>query len=193
MVIGNVGALRQKNFRRFMAYSSIAQVGYLMLALLAPPAYATGSILTYLFIYTAGNMAAFYVFTIAAQDKDESMDVIHGLHARSPVLAAVLMLAMFSLAGVPPLGGFIGKIYLFAGAAEVGRYGLVLFASLNSVASLFYYMTVIRAAYLTPVEDVRPLQSPSRALVIIAILLGAALVILGILAPFHHAIFRLSA
>lgn len=193
MVVGNLGAMRQRNFRRFMAYSSIAQVGYLLLALLAPPPYATGAILTYLFIYTAGNMAAFYVFTIAARDSDETMDVVHGLHARNPLLAAILMLAMFSLAGVPPLGGFVGKIYLFAGAAEAGRFGLVLFASLNSVASLFYYMTVIRAAYITSSTDLEPIRNPNRVLVVIAVLLGFALVVLGILAPFHHAIFRLSA
>jgi NADH-quinone oxidoreductase subunit N len=193
MVVGNLGALKQTNFRRFMAYSSIAQVGYLLTAFLASRAFAAGAILFYLFVYLAGNLAAFFVFSVVGQSRKEEFAALHGLSRRNPGLAAVLLLAMFSLAGVPPLAGFLGKFQLFASAAESGRYVLLLVAALNSVVSLYYYMIVIKEAYITPAtDDAPPHAVPPAARWCLAIL-TAMLLVLGLWPGLNDLVFAVAA
>ena len=190
MFVGNLGALKQRNLRRFMAYSSIAQVGYILLAFLSAREILLGSLMYYLGIYLAGNMAAFFVFSLVGRNHDETLDGLHGLSRSNPGLAAVLMLAMFSLAGVPPLAGFTGKFLLFSSAAETGHYGLLLFAALNSVASLYYYMIVIKEAYIVQPSG-EPVRLPvARATSGILLLLAVAMVVLGLWPAFHDIAFR---
>lgn len=190
MFVGNVGALKQHNFRRFMAYSSIAQVGYLLLAFLAEKSFAAGSVIYYIAIYLAGNMAAFFVFSAVGSTRTEEISSLRGLSQTNPAIAAVLMLSMFSLAGVPPLAGFIGKFFLFTAAGSSGHYALLLFAAFNSVASLYYYMLLIKEAYIVkPAGENIRIVSPvvtNRALFITA----AALIILGICPALNDLVFR---
>jgi NADH-quinone oxidoreductase subunit N len=153
MTIGNLTALHQTQMKRFLAYSSIAQAGYLMIGLTHRGDLGLTSVLYYLVVYLVSNMAAFGVVTlIAAATGKEDMRDYAGLSESNPVLAAVMMLAMFSLAGIPPLAGFLGKFYLFAAAADQGRYWLVFVGAVNATISLYYYLVVIKWMYIAKPE-----------------------------------------
>ncbi len=183
MLVGNLGALRQTSLGRFMAYSSIAQVGFLLLGLLGPKSDALFSCIQYLFIYAFGNFTAFMVFGLVAWKRPFELQSLRGLSRQSPALAFVLMLAMFSLAGIPPLAGFIGKFALLASAAKSGYIALVFFAAVNAVVSLYYYLIVIKEAYITEIpddiEDLGPLHFPFSARWAL-ILFSVGLLLLGI-------------
>ena len=159
MVVGNLGAMRQTNLRRFMAYSSISQAGYLLVAFVGDKSMAVSSILFYLIIYAVSNFTVFFVIGVIGQKRSETFASLRGLSKQSPILAMVLAFAMFSLAGIPPLAGFTGKFFLFASAAEGGYYALIIFAALNSTVSLYYYLCVLKEAYITPPdEELTPLE-----------------------------------
>jgi NADH-quinone oxidoreductase subunit N len=149
MTVGNLVALHQTNIKRFLAYSSIAQAGYLLIGL-APGGYrADASVAFYLLVYLVSCLAAFGVAAIVAGATGrEDMREYIGLSESNPKLAFVMMLALFSLSGIPPLAGFLGKFYLFAAAAQKGLAWLVLVGAVNSTISLFYYLTVIRWMYI---------------------------------------------
>jgi NADH-quinone oxidoreductase subunit N len=160
MTVGNLVALHQTSIKRFLAYSSIAQAGYLMVGL-APGGYrADASVAFYLLVYLVSCLAAFGVAAIVAGATGrEDMREYIGLSESSPKLAFVMMLSLFSLSGIPPLAGFLGKFYLFAAAAEKGMAWLVLVGAVNSTISLFYYLTVIRWMYIekpTPEQSAVP-------------------------------------
>ncbi|MGB9602913.1 MAG: proton-conducting transporter membrane subunit, partial [Limisphaerales bacterium] len=113
------------------------------------------AVLFYLIVYLVSNMAAFGVVTlVAAQTGKEEMQDYVGFSQTNPFLAAVMMLAMFSLAGIPPLAGFLGKFILFAAAAQKGLYWLVLIATVNATISLYYYLIIIKWMYLVKAEDI---------------------------------------
>lgn len=159
MVIGNLGALRQSNLRRFIAYSSIAQVGYMLLAFLAEPGAARPALLYNLAVYGVSSFALFFVMAAVGRDRSETLDSLRGLSSRHPGLAALLALSMFSLAGIPPLAGFLGKFLLFSAVASEGRYLLVTIAVANAVVSFYYYMQPVKRAYISdpggPAERIR--------------------------------------
>jgi len=149
MTVGNLGALRQQNLRRFMAYSSIAQAGYIIMALSGKAALAQPAIIFYLLVYGAANYATFFIISLIGRNQDENFAALRGLGKQHPALALILMLSLFSLGGIPPLAGFMGKFLLFAAAAEQGHYFMVIFAALNSTVSLYYYLLLIKEAYIT--------------------------------------------
>ena len=157
MAVGNLGAMRQTNLRRFIAYSSIAQVGYMLVALLGDPEPARIALLYNLVAYGATSFALYFVMGVVGRDKPETLSSLRGLSTRSPGLAALLALAMFSLAGIPPLAGFMGKFLLFSAAAGTGHYFLVAIAVLNAVVSFYYYMQLVKQAYI--VEPEGPVSS----------------------------------
>ncbi|MBI5384368.1 MAG: NADH-quinone oxidoreductase subunit N [Verrucomicrobia bacterium] len=156
MTFGNLVALYQTNMKRFLAFSSIAQAGYLLIGLANTGELGLTSVLFYLLVYLVSNIAAFGVVTIiaAATGKEDMRDYV-GFSVANPKLAAVMMLAMFSLAGIPPLAGFLGKFYLFAAAAQKGLYWLIFVAVINATVSLFYYLMVIKWMYLVKTEEGR--------------------------------------
>ncbi len=153
MTVGNLGAIHQRHLRRFMAYSSIAQAGFVLAAFLGPADDAALAALFYLFVYAAANYLAFSVFAVAGAEKGERFESLRGLSRRSPALAGMLAVCMFSLAGIPPVAGFLGKFFLFSSAAANGHYGFVVFAALNGTVSLYYYLHVLREAYIVPEEE----------------------------------------
>ena len=157
MTWGNLAALHQTNLKRFLAYSSITQAGYLMMGLIHPGALGLTSVLFYLWVYLFSNLAAFGVVTAiaAATGKEDVRDYV-GLSLTNPHLALVMMLAMFSLAGIPPLAGFFGKFYLFAAVAERGWYWLVMVGAANATISLYYYLVVIKWMYLLQPTEAQP-------------------------------------
>ncbi len=149
MTVGNFAALRQTSLKRMLAYSSIAHTGYLLVGLTAGTADASAAVLFYLTVYGVMNMGAFGVMIAVARRDEGCEEISHlaGLSRNHPMLAAAMTVCMLSLMGMPPLGGFIGKFYVFAAAVEAGYVGLVVIAVLNSVVSAVYYLGVVRAMY----------------------------------------------
>jgi proton-translocating NADH-quinone oxidoreductase chain N len=165
MTLGNLVAIWQSNIKRLLAYSSIAQAGYLLLGIVASR-HNTGiaSLIFYLFVYLFANLGAFTIVIIVSNgDEGESLDNYAGLSRRSPLLALAMLLFLLSLAGIPPMAGFIGKVYLFAAIMQDGLIGLLLVAILNSVVSLYYYLKIARQMYILPPKTDKPIRL-SRAL-----------------------------
>jgi NADH-quinone oxidoreductase subunit N len=156
MTVGNLSALAQKNLKRLLAFSSIAHAGYMLLAFSVFNDEGIAAIVFYIVTYCAMNLGAFLVVMAVAEKNggDETIDGIRGLGTRAPAMAAAMAIFLFSLVGLPPFAGFVGKVYIFAallraGGAYQGWY-LVLAAIgvVNTVVSLFYYARVLRAMYL---------------------------------------------
>ena len=151
MTLGNVVAIKQTQIKRFMAYSAISQAGYLLMGFLGNTHEATTSVVFYLLVYALTNLAAFAVIVHHVHNQgDESIEGVRGLALTHPILALALMIALFGLAGIPPLSGFVGKFFLFSVAAQSGYYWLVALAALNSTVSLYYYLRIIRQMYMEP-------------------------------------------
>ena len=154
MILGNIIALLQGNIKRMLAYSSIAQIGYILLGVVAATARGVASVAFYTFVYLFANMGAF-IAAIAFSNitgSDEIKDYA-GLSRKSPALAAMMAVFMLSLVGIPPLAGFVGKYYLFSAAIEQGYIWLVVVAVLTSVISLYYYLGVVRQMYFQTSTD----------------------------------------
>jgi len=189
MTLGNLVAIWQKNIKRMLAYSSIAQAGYILLGVVAAlylpsrtSASALGmtSLVFYLIIYIFGNLGAFIVIiTFSNGGGGDSIEDYAGLSQRSPGLALAMLLFLLSLAGIPPLAGFIGKFYLFAALMKEGFLWLVLVAVLNSIVSLYYYLQVVRQMYIIPPRTEEPVPT-SRALSGALLIALAGVLLLGI-------------
>jgi NADH-quinone oxidoreductase subunit N len=184
MAIGNLIALVQTDLKRLLAYSSIAHAGYMLLALVVSGQTANASILFYLMVYTAMNLAGFGVIAVLAAKGERSftLEDMAGLGSRHPVIALVMAIAMFSLAGIPPTAGFIAKFYLFS-AVIMGGYGeLALMGILLSGVSLYYYLRVVVWMYMR--ESSQPVIESQAALSftgVAALCLSAlAIIIIGL-------------
>lgn len=155
ITVGNLFAIRQKNMKRFMAFSSISQAGYIMLGVMADE-FGLVSMMFYIFVYIVSNLAAFSVIsTIENNSGKVSMDDYDGLHKTNPWLSLAMTLAMFSLAGIPPFAGFFSKIFIFNAVASTNSmalYMLVLIALINTIISLYYYLLVVKAIWIKPGE-----------------------------------------
>jgi NADH-quinone oxidoreductase subunit N len=181
MTLGNLSALRQTNMKRLLAYSSIAQAGYILIGVATvianPSAQFTGinGVLIYLFAYLVTNLGAFAV-VIAFENATGKTEVkdYSGLIRRSPWLAVLLLIFLLSLAGIPPTAGFVAKFYVFGAAVQTRMWILAAVAAVNSVIAAFYYLNVVRYMFLVPAEED---ASPIR----IAVPLGGALAATGAL------------
>lgn len=189
LFVGNLGALKQSRLRRFMAYSSIAQAGYIMIALLGPIALSKTAIIYYLFVYAVSNYLAFFVFAIIGHHREETFNSLRGLSKQNPSLAIALAISMFSLAGIPPLAGFFGKFHLFFSGASTGHYTIVAFAVLNNVLALYYYLQLIKSAWIDePDSHLNPLRMNRRERAVI-MLLTIAVIALGAIPFLSNNIF----
>jgi len=160
MTIANLFAIRQQNLKRFLAFSSISQAGYILLGLIGGNQLGMASVIYYILVYIFSNLGAFgVVIAISNKTGKENMDDYNGLYHTNPGLSLIMTLALFSLAGIPPVAGFFGKFFLFTAAAQKGFYLLVLIAVLNTIISLFYYLLVVKAMFInkseTPIEKFR--------------------------------------
>ncbi len=160
MTIGNLFAIRQQNLKRFLAFSSISQAGYILLGIIGGNQTGMASVIYYILVYIFSNLGAFgVVAAISNATGKENIDEYNGLYRTNPRLTLVMTLALFSLAGIPPVAGFFGKFFLFTAAAEKGFYVLVLIAVLNTIISLYYYLLVVKAMFInkndSPVETFR--------------------------------------
>lgn len=154
MTIGNLFAIRQKNLKRFLAFSSISQAGYILLGIISGTQLGMTSIVYYILVYIFSNLGAFGVISVvSAVTGKESMDDYDGMYRTNPKLSLIMTLALFSLAGIPPVAGFFGKFFLFTAAAQQGYYILVIIAVLNTIISLYYYLLIVKAMFINANEQ----------------------------------------
>ncbi|HMC01058.1 MAG TPA: NADH-quinone oxidoreductase subunit N [Flavobacteriaceae bacterium] len=193
MFIGNLFALRQQNMKRFLAFSSIAQAGFILLGLIIGNQLGTATIVYFVLIYIFSNLAAFGVVqAISLQTGKENMKDYEGLYRTNPNVSLVMMLALFSLAGIPPVAGFFGKFFLFTAAASEGYYLLVFIAVVNVTISLYYYLLVVRAMFLRKSDNAIP-HFKSKIYMRLGLLITAiGILVLGIYSPLYEYIYELS-
>jgi NADH-quinone oxidoreductase subunit N len=180
MTWGNLAAMRQENVKRLLAYSSIAHVGYLLMGFVLLTQAGLSAILFYLLVYALMNLGAFLV-VIALNNRlhSEQIEDYAGLGFREPVLAVAMMVFLFSLTGLPPTAGFVGKFYLFAAAGQSGLWWLAIIGVLNSVVSLYYYMKIAKAMYFTTSESTGRLGLAPAHLILVVVL-AVPTVVLGL-------------
>ena len=149
ITVGNLFAIRQTNIKRFLAFSSIAQVGYILLGLSSGNQMGSTSAVYFLIVYLFSNLGIFGVVAlISAQTGKEDISNYRSFYKNNPTLSWVLAIALFSLAGIPPTAGFFGKMFLVTAGASHGNYILVSLAVLNMVISLYYYLMIVKAIFV---------------------------------------------
>lgn len=171
MTLGNITALVQNDVKRMLAYSSIAHAGYILIAFVVGDQGSSASILYYLLAYTFMNIGAFAIVIILGRKGTENTGIesYAGLAGRHPLLALSMTIFLLSLAGIPPLAGFMGKFYVFSAAIKAQYYWLAVIGVLNSVVAVYYYLRVVMAMYFeeSSGEFIRPDFSPAYSVVII--------------------------
>lgn len=193
ITLANIFAIRQKNIKRFMAYSSISQAGYLLLGVISASATGMSSMVYYILVYMFSNLAVFGVISVIEQRTGKvNISDYNGLYQTNPRLSAVMMFALFSLAGIPPFAGFFSKFFIFAAATEQGYYVLVFIALINTVISLYYYLLIIKAMFLNkselPVERITT-DFPARLSLVVCLIM---IVFAGLLSSIYQHISALS-
>jgi NADH-quinone oxidoreductase subunit N len=193
MTVGNLFALRQKNMKRFLAFSSIAQAGFILLGIIGGNAMGMTSVVYFVLVYIFSNLGAFGVVSaISTMTGKESMDDYDGLYATNPKLSLLMMLSLFSLAGIPPVAGFFGKFFLFASAASSGYYWLVFIAVLNATISLYYYLLVVKAMFINKTEQPLAYFKSDNSTRLGLVLSGLGIFILGFWSQIYELISSLS-
>ena len=182
MTLGNALALAQKNIKRLLAYSSIAHAGYVLIGVSAATELGTTGVVYYLLAYLVTNLAAFgIVVAVSHVTGSDELSSYAGLSRRSPWLALAMLVAMLSLAGMPPFGGFIAKVFVFAAAVQADMVWLAVIGVLNSIIGLFYYLTVLKVVYLyrSPEEEEKKPLPVSSPYAIALTLLSFGIILLG--------------
>jgi NADH-quinone oxidoreductase subunit N len=187
MTGGNLGALRQTNLKRMLAYSSIAHAGYLLIGITAGNSLGISGLLFYLFVYAWMNVAAFAILVAVEQQRGptagggETLQDLLGLAARNPWLAAAMALLMLSLAGIPPLAGFLGKLYVFSAAVQARLTWLAVVGVINSAISAYYYLRVVAAMYMEESGPAKVAAEPACPALYVGVGLAAvAILLLGL-------------
>lgn len=218
ITVANIFAILQDNMKRFMAYSSISQAGYIMLAVMAGNTQGTTSLIYYITVYIVANLAVFGVIgaverhalrttvdadkaegelpenalsrseETAASERAVNRSAYTGLYRTNPRLTFVMTLAMFSLAGIPPFAGFFSKFFVFASAFNTGHWLVVFLALVNTVISLYYYLLVVKAMYITPNENPLPYFRSSWLTRISLAVCLASIILLGIISSVYGGI-----
>jgi len=174
MVVGNVLALVQSDMKRLLAYSAIAHAGYLLVALLAGQELGGIGVLFYLVVYTLTTLGAFGVVALV-RDEDNggtAIEKFSGLGFARPWLGAAMAIFMFSLAGIPPAAGFVGKFYIFAGAVQAGQVPLAIIGVMASLVSVYYYLRIVVVMYMRPAAPGEPALIPAHPAVRFALLIA---------------------
>jgi NADH-quinone oxidoreductase subunit N len=184
MFVGNLGALKQRNVKRMLAYSSIAHAGYLLVAFTALSAEGIAAASFYAVAYAAMNVGVFAIVSHAGEldDRLTLIDDYRGLAYRSPLLGGAMAFFLISLIGIPFTGGFFGKFYVFTAAIHSGFIWLAILGLINSGFACFYYLRVVAALYTRPTETspVKSVPRPTVPLLFAVLLTAAATLILGI-------------
>jgi len=182
ITIANLFAIRQSELKRFMAFSSISQAGYIMLAVIGSSQMGMASLMYYVLVYVVANMAVFTVISTVEQNNGGTTQLssYNGLYQTNPKLAFLMTLALFSLAGIPPFAGMFSKFFVFMAAAEQGSswaYLVVFIALVNTVVSLYYYLLIVKAMYIKQSDMPLPhfQTAPSTKVALAVCTLGIAL------------------
>jgi NADH-quinone oxidoreductase subunit N len=190
MTLGNIVAVVQQNIKRFMAFSAVSQAGYLIMGFLGAWDVAVPAMLYYMLVYITTNLAAFAcIVWYANQTGKEQINDYKGLSRTNPLVALAMMIALFSLAGIPPLSGFVGKFFLFSIASKVGFHWLVAVAAVNSTISLYYYLKIVRQLYIEPAAENAVRLPITRVLALTILVLNLAVIFLGIIPIFYESIY----
>lgn len=173
MLIGNLFAIRQSSLKRLLAFSSISQVGFILVGISGSSQAGSASVIYFILIYIFSNLAAFGVISfISAVTGRESIEDYKGLYSTNPLLSWILTIALFSLAGIPPTAGFFGKFFLLMAGAGRGNYILIVIAALNMIVALYYYLRVVKAIFMDknehPIEKLKISILPKMAMLICA-------------------------
>ncbi|MEI7595812.1 MAG: NADH-quinone oxidoreductase subunit N [Bacteroidota bacterium] len=190
ITIGNLFALRQTNLKRFLAFSSIAQAGFLLLGVISGTAEGMASVVYFAMIYIFSNLAAFGIVA-AIENKTGKLKVedYNGLYQSNPKLSLLMLVSMFSLAGIPPVAGYFGKFFLYMSAVRGGSlsmYILVLIAIVNTIISLYYYLQIVKAMFLTTSENPIPYFKNDFPTRLSLILCFAGIFVIGFLAMIYN-------
>jgi NADH-quinone oxidoreductase subunit N len=184
MALGSVAAIAQENIKRMLAYSSIGHVGFALVGLAAASEAGVKGLAIYLALYMFANIGTFAIVLMMKQ-KDrmvENISDLSGLASRQPMIALSMAIMMFSMAGIPPLAGFFGKLFVFQAAVDAGLYHLAIFGVLASVVSAYYYLRVIKVMYFdAPADEGLDKAEDGRLNVVLAV--SSAAVVLFIVLP----------
>jgi NADH-quinone oxidoreductase subunit N len=176
MTVGNITALYQNNIKRMLAYSSIAHAGYMLVGFTAGNSTGTAGVMFYMLSYAFMNIGAFAIIVLVGKKGEENVNISDyaGFGSKHPVLAMCMSIFLFSLAGIPPAAGFIGKFYLFSAAIQAGYVWLAIIGVLNSAASVYYYLRVMVFMYMKdPTEEFDWMKvSPAIALCVLIAVAG---------------------
>ena len=198
ITIANLFAIRQKELKRFMAFSSISQAGYIMLAVVGASQYGVAALSYYVLVYVAANLAVFTVIGAVEENNGGRTDMraYHGFYSKNPKLAFLMTLALFSLAGIPPFAGMFSKFFVFMAAAEQGSvlaYVVVFIALLNTVVSLYYYLLIVKAMYIRQTENPLPTFRTDLGTRIALAVCTAGIMLIGICSCIYDWIFAAAA
>ena len=178
MTYGNIVAIAQKNIKRLLAYSGIAQIGNVLIGLATGTKMGSDALMFYLLTYLFANLGAFaIVIAVSEAIGSEEIDDYSGLGRRSPFLAFSMLIFLLSLAGVPPLAGFIGKLYIFVAAIKEGLYALITVGLINIVISMYYYLIVVKKMYVSEPHDRSPLRVSGPIKTVVYVCLAGTLAI----------------
>lgn len=192
MITGNLFAIRQQNIKRFLAFSSIAQVGFILVGMSSNGAIGNSSVTYFILVYVFSNLAAFGVASvISSQTGKENIDDYKGLYQTNPFLSWTMALALFSLAGIPPTAGFFGKLFLLTSGASKGNYWFIMMAALNMIISLYYYLRVVRAMFMDKNEQPIARIQGSRSVNFGLIICAAGIILIGFASWIYEYIFQL--
>jgi NADH-quinone oxidoreductase subunit N len=188
MIVGNFLALAQKNIKRLLAYSSIAQAGYILIGVAAGSQLGISGAVYYLFAYLLTNLAAFGIVAIMARTTGSyEISSFAGLSRRSPGLALAFLVALLSLGGIPPFAGFVGKLLVFGAAVQSNLIWLAILGLINSVVGLYYYLTVLKVIYLSRSEDEnKPVVMARPRLTALTITIIGVLILGTVIAPWFE-------
>jgi NADH-quinone oxidoreductase subunit N len=181
MFIGNLLAIPQKNLKRMIAYSSIAQAGYILVGVASGSEFGfTGSVY-YLVAYLVTNLAIFAIINwVEHESNSTEINAFAGLNRRSPGLAFLLMIALLSLGGIPPLAGFFAKVLVFGAAIQSGLVYLAILGVLNSVIALYYYLRVMKVMYVDPPASEKKLMRPPLVWNVALVVCILGIILLGV-------------
>ncbi len=201
ITIANLFAIRQSELKRFMAFSSISQAGYIMLAVIGASQTGMASLMYYVLVYVVANMAVFTVISAVEQSNGANgeltkMSAYDGLYQTNPRLAFLMTLALFSLAGIPPFAGMFSKFFVFMAAAEQGSfwaYFVVFIALVNTVVSLYYYLLIVKAMYIKQTETPLPTFRTDGMTRLALVLCTAGIVLFGVCSCIYDWLFAASA
>ena len=198
ITIANLFAIRQSELKRFMAFSSISQAGYIMLAVIGGSQMGMTSLMYYVLVYIVANMAVFTVISTVEQNNGGAtqMSSYDGLYQTNPKLAFLMTLALFSLAGIPPFAGMFSKFFVFMAAAEQGSfwaYFVVFVALVNTVVSLYYYLLIVKAMYIKPCDSPLPTFKTDVNTRVALALCTAGIALFGICSCLYDYLFAASA